>query len=53
MMRTPEETFRAMLDGAVRLQNGDRSQVDTLVKFYAETTDVRHPHGSARRYPVA
>jgi len=27
-MRTPEETFRAMLDGAGRLQNGDRDQVD-------------------------
>jgi ketosteroid isomerase-like protein len=43
MMRTPEETFRAMLDGAVRLQNGDRGQVDKLAEFYAKTTDVRHP----------
>lgn len=43
MRRTPEETFRALLDGAVRLQNGDRGQVDTLAEFYAETTDVRHP----------
>ncbi|MEU5310864.1 nuclear transport factor 2 family protein [Streptomyces sp. NPDC021562] len=42
-MRTPEETFRAMLDGACRLQNGDRSQVDRLAEFYAEETDVRHP----------
>jgi ketosteroid isomerase-like protein len=42
-MRTPEETFRAMLDGASRLQNGDRSQVDRLAEFYAEETDVRHP----------
>ena len=43
MMRTPEETFRAMLDGACRLQNGDRSQIDKLAEFYAEETDVRHP----------
>ncbi|MGW7575257.1 nuclear transport factor 2 family protein [Streptomyces sp. NPDC054765] len=43
MMRTPEETFRAMLDGACRLQNGDRDQVDKLAEFYAEETDVRHP----------
>ncbi len=42
-MRTPEETFRAMLDAACRLQNGDRSQVDSLAEFYAEETDVRHP----------
>ncbi|MFJ4654345.1 nuclear transport factor 2 family protein [Nocardia sp. NPDC088792] len=42
-MRTPEETFRAMLDGACRLQNGDRDQVDKLAEFYAEETDVRHP----------
>lgn len=42
-MRTPEETFRAMLDGACRLNNGDRSQVDKLAEFYAEETDVRHP----------
>jgi uncharacterized protein len=43
MMRTPEETFRAILDGACRLQNGDRTQVDKLAEFYAEETDVRHP----------
>ncbi len=43
MMRTPEETFRAMLDGACRLHNGDRGQVDKLAEFYAEETDVRHP----------
>lgn len=42
-MRTPEETVRAMLDGARRLQNGDLSQVDVLAAFYAEDTDVRHP----------
>lgn len=42
-MRSPEETFRAMLDGACRLQNGDRSQVDKLAEFYAEEADVRHP----------
>jgi ketosteroid isomerase-like protein len=42
-MRTPEETFRAMLDGACRLNNGDRSQVDKLAEFYAEETYVRHP----------
>ncbi|GAA2533343.1 nuclear transport factor 2 family protein [Winogradskya humida] len=42
-MRTPKETFRAMLDGACRLQNGDRDQVDRLAGFYAEDTDVRHP----------
>jgi ketosteroid isomerase-like protein len=43
MMRTPEETFRAVLDGACRLQNGDRGQIDELAEFYAEETDVRHP----------
>ncbi len=43
MTRTPEETFRAMMDGAVRLQNGDLGQVDNLAEFYAATTDVRHP----------
>jgi ketosteroid isomerase-like protein len=43
MMRTPEDLFRAMLDGACRLQNGDRGQVDRLAGFYAEETDVRHP----------
>jgi uncharacterized protein len=43
MMRTPEETFRAMLDSACRLQNGDHDQVDELAGFYAEKTDVRHP----------
>jgi ketosteroid isomerase-like protein len=43
MIRTPEETFGAMLDGACRLQNGDRSQVDKLAELYAEQTDVRHP----------
>jgi uncharacterized protein len=43
MMRTPEDTFRALLDGACRLQNGDRGQVDTLAEFYADETDVRHP----------
>lgn len=43
MMRTPEETFRAMLDGACRLRNGGRGQVDRLAEFYAEETDVRHP----------
>jgi len=32
-----------MLDGASKLQNGDRSQVDKLSEFYAEDTDVRHP----------
>jgi len=42
-MRTPEETFRAMLDGADRLQNGDLTQVDKLAEFYAPETDVRHP----------
>jgi ketosteroid isomerase-like protein len=42
-VRTPEETFRALLDGACRLQNGDRSQVDELAGLYAEETDVRHP----------
>lgn len=42
-MRTPEETFLAMLDGACRLQNGDRTQVDKLADFYAKDTDVRHP----------
>lgn len=42
-MRTPEEMFRAMLDGACRLQNGDRDQVDRLAECYAEETDVRHP----------
>ena len=43
MMRTPEDVFRAMLDGACRLQNGDRDQADKLAEFYAEETDVRHP----------
>jgi ketosteroid isomerase-like protein len=43
MTRTPEDVFRAMLDGACRLQNGDRDQVDKLAEFYAEETDVRHP----------
>ncbi|PRY36672.1 nuclear transport factor 2 family protein [Umezawaea tangerina] len=43
MTRTPEETFRAVLDGACRLQNGDRDQVDELAELYAEKTDVRHP----------
>ncbi|MDH6122740.1 nuclear transport factor 2 family protein [Kitasatospora sp. GAS204B] len=42
-MRTPEDMFRAMLDGACRLQNGDRDQIDELAGFYAEETDVRHP----------
>ncbi|GAA1218619.1 nuclear transport factor 2 family protein [Streptomyces rhizosphaericus] len=42
-MRTPEETFRALLDGVRRLQNGDRDQVDKLAELYAEETDVRHP----------
>ncbi|MBE1878792.1 nuclear transport factor 2 family protein [Myceligenerans pegani] len=42
-MRTPEETFHAMLDGARRLQNGDRSWIDKLAEFYAEDADVRHP----------
>ncbi|MBB6551774.1 nuclear transport factor 2 family protein [Nonomuraea rubra] len=42
-MRTPEATFRALLDAACRLQNGDRDQVDKLAAFYAEETDVRHP----------
>jgi len=42
-MRTPEDTFRAMLDGACRLQNGDLGQIDKLAGFYAEETDVRHP----------
>ncbi|MFG1604431.1 nuclear transport factor 2 family protein [Actinoplanes sp. NPDC049265] len=42
-MRTPEETFRALLDGACRLQNGDRDQADRLAGFYAPETDVRHP----------
>jgi uncharacterized protein len=42
-MRTPEETFHAMLDAAVRLQNGDLGQVDEMAGFYAEQTDVRHP----------
>ena len=32
-----------MLDGACRLQNGDRGQVDELAALYAEETDVRHP----------
>ncbi|MEK8174229.1 hypothetical protein NKH77_50355 [Streptomyces sp. M19] len=32
-----------MLDGACRLNNGDRSQVDKLAEFYAEETYVRHP----------
>ena len=43
MMRTPEETFHALLDGACRLQNGDHDQVDHLAALYAEETDVRHP----------
>ncbi|WP_123024386.1 nuclear transport factor 2 family protein [Mycolicibacterium stellerae] len=42
-MLTPEQTFRAMLDVACRLQNGDHSQVSTLAEFYDEETDVRHP----------
>lgn len=42
-MRTPEQTFQAMLDGACRLQNGDHSRVDELAGLYAEETDVRHP----------
>ncbi|MFS8201960.1 nuclear transport factor 2 family protein [Streptomyces sp. CWNU-52B] len=42
-MRNPEDTFRAVLDGACRLQNGDLDQVDRLAECYAEETDVRHP----------
>ncbi|MFD9698653.1 nuclear transport factor 2 family protein [Lentzea sp. NPDC059081] len=40
---TPEAVFRAVLDGACKLQNGDRAQVDLVAGYYGEVTDVRHP----------
>ncbi|HEX7301387.1 nuclear transport factor 2 family protein [Lentzea sp.] len=47
MTTTPEDVFRTVLDGACRLQNGDRAQLDVLAGYYAEVTDVRHPMNPA------